>query len=396
MRQVVFSLVLLSGLGAKAQEGPVVFVTGEWAQTLAQAKKANKPVFLYAWSMGCGPCRTMARDVFPDPAVGSYYNATFVSYKVNMDKDAGKELAKQYGIRVLPAYLYFDAQGHLLHRSGGGKVAAAFIQDGKDAFDPAKAYYQLKARYQAGERGADLLYTFSKADGISQEEELYNQVAAAYFKSQTAKELTSPKNQEYIFAASTEFESPVTQYFLSHRAAFVPRYGVAEVMHKTRRAIWWKAQQAGQHSDAAALATAQANIGRLMPGEAAQWQAFANVIYLLGQPKRDWPKYADAALAYSRKYAAQDPETAYEAATYIKVFVTDRTLLKKADQLIQQAIAINASYTNLLTRAELLHKLGDNTQAAAVAKQAIAVASKTSEHAEGAEELLASLAVATK
>jgi thiol-disulfide isomerase/thioredoxin len=396
MRQVLFLVLLVSALVAKAQEGAVAFVGGDWAQVQAQAQQANKPIFFYVWSMGCGPCRDMARDVFPDPAVGSYYNATFISYKVNMDEAAGKELAKRYGIRSLPAYLYFDAQGHLLHRSGSSKTAAAFIQDGKDAFDPSKAFFKLKARYEAGERGTDLLYTFSTADGMNQEEVLYDQVAADYFKSQTAQELASPKNQEYIFESRTAFESPVTQYFLSHGPAFVSRYGAAKVTHKTRQTIWWQAQQAGEKSNAAALAALQTSIGKLMPGEAAQWQALANVVYLLGQPKRDWPKYANAALAYGQQYAAQDAETSYEAATYIKVFVDDKLLLKKADQLILQAIAVDASYTNFLTRAELLHKLGDNTQAAAAAKQAIAAASNTNEHTEGAMELLASLAPPAK
>ena len=63
---------------------------------------------------------------------------------------------------------------------------------------------------------------------------------------------------------------------------------------------------------------------------------------------------------------------------------------------MQQAIAVDASYTNLLTRAELLYKLGDNAQAAAAAKQAIAAAAKTNEHAEDAMELLASLAPPVK
>lgn len=396
MRPILLLLVLLSGLVAQAQQGPVAFVEGDWGQTLAQAKKADKPVFLYMWSMGCGPCRTMARDVFPDPAVGSYYNATFISHKANMDEAAGTELAKQYGIRSLPAYLYFDAQGHLLHRSGSGKSAAAFIQDGKDAFDPNKAFFKLKARYEAGERGADLLYTLSTADGMNQETTLYDQVAADYLKSQTAQELALPKNQAYIFEASTAFESPVTRYFLTHGSAFVPRYGATKVRHKTRQIIWWQAQQIAEKSNTAALAALQTAIGQLMPSEAAQWQALADVIYLLGQPKRDWPKYADTALAYGRKYAAQDPETSYEAATYIKVFVADKLLLKKADQLIQQAIAVETSYDNLLLRAELLHKIGDNTQAATVVKQAIEAAGKNQEHTEGAMELLASLAPSQK
>ena len=392
MRPVIIFLLLLSSLVGKAQEGPVAFVEGDWAQTLAAAKKAHKPVFLYAWSLSCGPCREMARDVFPDPAVGRYYNTTFVNYKVNVDKGAGEDVAKQYGIRVLPAYLYFDAQGNLLHRSSSGKAAAAFIQDGKDAFDPNKAYFKLKARYEAGERGADLLYTLSTAEGMLQETTLYDQVAADYFKSQPVAELASPKNQAYIFEARTAFESPVTQYFLSHKAAFKAHFGADEVSRKTRSIITREIGPVATKNDLGALNALQATIGRMMPSEAAQWQAMANVSYLLGQRPRNWPKYTDAALAYGRQYAAQDSRTLYEAAVYLNAFVDDKLLLKKADQIIQQAIAVNASYDNLLTRAELLHKLGDNAQAATVAKQAIAAASKTSEHTEGATELLASLA----
>ena len=82
----------------------------------------------------------MARDVFSDTTVARYYNATFLSYKVNLDEGAGKELGTRYGIIFLPTYLYFDSKGKLLHRNGGGKSAAEFIQDGKDAFDPSKAF----------------------------------------------------------------------------------------------------------------------------------------------------------------------------------------------------------------------------------------------------------------
>lgn len=392
MRQVILFLFVVSSLVARAQEGPLNFVEGDWAQVQAQAKRANKPVFFYAWSPSCGPCHEMARDVFPDPAVGRYYNATFVNYKVNIDAGAGKDLAKHYSILSLPTYLYFDAQGNLLHRSGSGKAAAAFIQDGQDAFDPAKAYYPLKARYQAGERGADLLYTLSTTPAAWQDNALYSQVTTDYFNSQTAQERASPKNQAYVFEASTAFESPVTQYFLSHRAAFAARYGTAEVGRKTQRVISWEAMQAAQESDAAALDALQTTIGKLMPSEAAQWQASANLSYLLGQRERNWPKYADAALAYGRQYAAQNSRPLYEATVYLKGFVDDKTLLKKADQLIQQAIAVDASYTNLLLRAELLHKLGDNVQATAVAKQAIAAAARANEHTEEAMELLATLA----
>ena len=175
----------------------------------------------------------------------------------------------------------------------------------------------------------------------------------------------------------------------------MPRYGEAKVTSKTQQIIAWEAQRIAQKSDVTSFAALQTTIGKLMPTEAVQWKAIANLNYLLGQHERDWPKYVDAALAYGRQYAAQDSRTLYEAAVYLNGFVDDKLLLKKADQIIRQAIAVDNSYFNLLIRAQLLHKLGDNSQATAVAKQAIAVANKTNEHTEEAVELLASLAPPT-
>ena len=391
MRYLVGFLLLLCSFAATAQKATVAFLPGNWSQVQVRAGQENRSVFLYIWSPSCGPCVEMARDVFPDTTVARYYNATFLSYKVNLDEGAGKELGTRYGITSLPTYLYFDSKGKLLHRSGGGKSAVEFIQDGKDAFDPSKAFFTLRERYQAGDRTAAFLYAFSAAPGLAQESDLHDQVVRDYLKTQNAVELTSRKNLEYLFNQYAEFNSPATQYFLAHQPAFAAQFGQEAVTKRTRGIISQKAAATGRKNDLPGLAHLRQTIARLLPTEAAQWQALSQIHYYLGQPARNWPAYVNATLAYGRKYAARDSFTPYEAAVYLTAFVNDKVLLAKGDQIIKQAIAADNSYLNLLTRAKLLHKLGAEPQAAAAANAAIAVATKGGKSIDDATELLADI-----
>jgi len=112
---------------------------------------------------------------------------------------------------------------------------------------------------------------------------------------------------------------------------------------------------------------------------------------LLGEPKRDWPAYTNAVLAYGKKYVSQDNFTLYEAGVYLAFFVKDKALLTKGDEIIRQALTANRSYDNLCTRAKLLHKLGRDPEAARAAQEAVTVAAKDQKNPEEATDLLAEI-----
>ncbi len=384
-------IFLLSQVVAHGQAAGVAFRSEAWADVLATAKKTHKPVFFYAWSPSCGPCVGMARDVFPDLAVSKYYNANFISYKANIDEGEGKVLASRYGIRSLPAYLFFTAEGEPLHRSGGGKAATAFLEDGKDALNPGKAYFTLKARYMSSDRTASLLYALSSGAGIQEDESFHSQVTGEYLKTQSAQEMASQKNLEYVFNQYVAYESPASQYFLQNQSAFVPQFGQQAVGRKAVRIISQAAYPFGKQNDLAGLGKLQQSMARLLPAQAAQWQQLAQIHYLFSQPQRNWLAYVDATLAYGQQFAAQDSYTLYEATLFLTAFVNDKALLTKADQLIRQAIAADSSHFYLMARAKLQHKLGNNAEAAALATEASATAAKAGENQEEAKALLAEI-----
>jgi thioredoxin-related protein len=391
MRHVFTVILTLGSALARAQNGPIAFAGGSWADAQAEARQAHKSIFLYASSPGCRWCKPMEKEVFMDPAVSAYYNATFVSYKINVEEGEGEVLAKRYEIRAMPTYLYFNPEGKLLHMSNSYQAPTAFLQNGKDAFDPNKAFFTLKERYEAGDRSAPFLYTFGTSPALAEQEVLYDQVNADYLKSQTAAELASKKNLDYLFELGTSFYSPTTQYFLAHQSAFVAQFGQAKVSAKSRLIIGNEAAGLGVKNDLPGLDQLQQAIMRLMPTEAVQWKALAHIRYLLGEPKRDWPAYTNAVLAYGKKYASQDNFTLYEAGVYLAFFVKDKALLTKGDEIIRQALAANRSYDNLCTQAKLLHKLGRDPEAVRTAQEAVTVAAKDQKNPEEATDLLAEI-----
>jgi thioredoxin-related protein len=69
----------------------------------------------------------MAREVFPQPAVGEFFNKNFLNVAVQFDvtKKDGQEvknwykdaaaIAKNYKINSYPTYLFFNPAGELVH-----------------------------------------------------------------------------------------------------------------------------------------------------------------------------------------------------------------------------------------------------------------------------------------
>ena len=104
------------------------FETGGLQEALAKARKENKAVFVDCYTSWCGPCQMMSSKVFPDKQAGDFFNPRFISLKIDMEKDEGKELAQKWNIRVFPTYLILDPQGEIVYTSQGYIPAEELIR----------------------------------------------------------------------------------------------------------------------------------------------------------------------------------------------------------------------------------------------------------------------------
>ena len=103
---------------AGAEKG-TQFFKGTFAQALAKAKKENKKLMVDCYTLWCGPCRFMAKNVFPDEKLGKFMNEHFVCMQLDMEHGEGPERNKTFQVEAYPTFIYFDADGKEMSRFEG-------------------------------------------------------------------------------------------------------------------------------------------------------------------------------------------------------------------------------------------------------------------------------------
>lgn len=92
-----------------------------------QAKETGKLIFLDGYTSWCAPCKWMEGNVFNQKEVADFYNTNFINTKYDCEVGEGIDLAKKYGIRSFPTYLFLDAEGTLVYRTQSRMEVQAFF-----------------------------------------------------------------------------------------------------------------------------------------------------------------------------------------------------------------------------------------------------------------------------
>ncbi|SMO54737.1 thioredoxin family protein [Solitalea koreensis] len=173
MKKTVVLFVAILGClsSAYAQEAPaskegIQFFEGTWSQALAKSKETGKPIFIDVYTTWCGPCKMMAKEIFPKKEVGDKYNAAFINYSIDAEKGEGKELAKKYAVRAYPTFLYVKADEELVYRGAGyNPDPKPFLDLADRAIEETKnpiTLSQLEKEYADGKREKEFLTTLLK------------------------------------------------------------------------------------------------------------------------------------------------------------------------------------------------------------------------------------------
>jgi thiol-disulfide isomerase/thioredoxin len=128
------------------------FFHGSFKEALALAEKEGKLIFMDAFTVWCGPCKRMAANTFPDPTVGSFFNANFINMKVDMEKDEGPDLSIKYEVNAYPTLLFIDKTGKLVHKGTGARPPDGLIDLGRDALKKNDRSGDYEKMYNAGKR----------------------------------------------------------------------------------------------------------------------------------------------------------------------------------------------------------------------------------------------------
>lgn len=125
---LLLAFLALAVLPGKAQ---IQFFEGTFNEALQKAGTEQKKIFVDFYTVWCGPCKMMSRDVFADPEVGKYFNERFVSYQINAEDNAYADIVKKYRIQAYPTLLILDASGNVMGQEVGAMDAVRFLRFAK-------------------------------------------------------------------------------------------------------------------------------------------------------------------------------------------------------------------------------------------------------------------------
>lgn len=375
-------------IGALAFAQGIKFEDTNFSTILAKAKKENKLIFIDAYASWCGPCKLMVKNVFPQKAVGDYYNSHFVNAKIDMEKGEGIELAKKYNVKAFPTYLFVDGNGEVVHRTLGYVEENDFIQFAKDAGDPNKRLGALKQKFENGEKDPEFLKNLAGLT-MYNDAEFAARVMDRYFSGKTELDR---EDVQMMLSATQSTDSPLYKTFVAKKAEITKilpaeRYDAFDKNIKVNTAI-----RKVYNTD-----TKKWNDSYFMT-EAQKFLTKEEAEKILKRAKasralkdKDIAAYEKITIELYKDPSASTSEELNSIAWNFFENVTSKASLEKAVTWAQESVKKSENYANTDTLANLYNKTGDKKNAKLWAEKSIELAKKSGEDYSDTEKLLNSL-----
>lgn len=373
MKKIVIAATTLCFLavGANAQqEGQSIkFFNGTVAETLSEAKKTNKLVFIDCYTSWCGPCKKMDKYVFTNDTVAAYFNNTFVNYKMDMEKGEGVDVGRLYKVLSYPTYLFLDGDGKVVHRSAGAMPAAEFIALARKTSNPAETSLAIEERYASGDRSPEFLLKYIavlKRSNVNKARRVYDE----HLTTLSDKDLQSEVGWEIIKLYPLSGEDRLYKFLVSHESYFVSKYGKEEV-GKIHRQIELRAMSKALFTkDKENFISRLAIYRKTASAEELRTAARMELVFYI--VTKDYPVFIDLAKQHSQGVLKTDDRNLSFVAHYCDANSDDKGVLQQALAMAKQAVMINDKvYMNQRSYADLCYKLGLKEEALKAARIAL-------------------------
>lgn len=211
-------LILMAiAIGANAQ---TEFRHITFDEAKAAAKAENKMIFVDFYTQWCGPCKMLAKKVFPTEEVGDFLNSGYICLKLDAEAE-GQELAKSINVTAYPTLAVFDSDGNLSGKFEGFKEGSAFITAVKEITDPELKPEIVEQKYLAGDRTPEVVqaYTRYKCESVRSYEKaqaVADEIITDYYNGLSNEQRLDPENL-FIFASySNSYSSPRFKFLLDN------------------------------------------------------------------------------------------------------------------------------------------------------------------------------------
>lgn len=189
MKRLLFLISLFTLLGSSV-EAQTQFRKITHDEALAAAKAEGKLLFIDFYTQWCGPCKMMAKNVFPQKEVGDFFNEKFVCLQLDAENPAeGKNYTERYAVKAYPTFVIVDpAQNNkvIYNRAGGNSDPKAFVEQIRMGISPDLSPEKLAQRYDQGERSAEIVAAYAthklEQAGNSRQAKVHQQLTEEAFQ----------------------------------------------------------------------------------------------------------------------------------------------------------------------------------------------------------------------
>ncbi|MFN8310666.1 MAG: thioredoxin domain-containing protein [Chitinophagales bacterium] len=329
-------------------------------QALDKARSEGRLIFMDCYTTWCGPCKRLASQVFPDSAVGAYFNRNFVNMKVDMEKGEGIDIATRYQIRAYPTMLWLDENGAVKHKQVGGLDPAGLIAAAQKAGDPLPDMVSgMDKKYASGNRELPFLEDYlaaRKASGLD-----VSKLFSEYLSLLNENEWKRDGVKKTVYNLTNDVSSPGLPIMMKNKAAISGLMTEKGFNDKVNFIANNTLTEAIRKNSEDKLMQAVSLVKMNKSSDAAQQVAKMQMDYYLNTSNAG--KYDKYVSAYLKKYAAKDEKMLSDMAWKYYVNTNDTKYLQKASNWAHTAVNIKDTYNNNTTYAYLQYKLGNFSEA---------------------------------
>lgn len=163
MKKILLSALFATFLCGSISAQGVEFFGGTLDEAIAKARAENKKVFIDFNTEWCGPCKAVAKNVFPTRAAGLFFNTNFVCMNIDAEKGEGPAYADLYKVEGYPTFVILDGEGKEVGRWSGASMNSTPEQ----FIGIVKQHMPEEAAPQVSNAGIDM-QTIPLADAVKQ------------------------------------------------------------------------------------------------------------------------------------------------------------------------------------------------------------------------------------
>jgi thioredoxin-related protein len=379
---LILSLFVGQSLCLNAQ---IEFEHGSFAEAKQKAAKENKLIFIDAFTVWCGPCKQLAKNIFPLPEVGEYFNKNFVNVKIDMEKGEGIDMAKQYAVNAYPTLLFVNAKGELVHRTCGLMPKESLLEEATKAVSGENTFVEVQnSKNKIMGNPSEALKYFQVMDNACAK---FEKDVDAFFASISDKQLEEESTDKIITKYITSSNNKGFEYIVTHKKQMSEKWG-EEKYNAYIKNLFLNEIGNSNAKNKPQMTALEARVNQYAVGEDKMYlNNFMQITIAEQNNKID--DYAKATITFVNKYGMNDANLLNNYAWNFYEKVDKVEYLQQAEKWAETSCSMQkADWHALDTYAAVLFKLKKKDQAAAEAQKAISLGKRLGEDVKDTEALL--------